>query len=193
MAESEELLVEKCKKGDFQAFEEVVNRFEKKIYNHALRILSDPSEAEEVLQDTFLNAFKNINKYIPSGGGFDRWLYKIATNNCLMKLRKKKAQPTVCLDEPLSMEDSFVKVETADWSNQPDQLLLDDEIKGLIDKAISHLPEEYRIVLLLRDIEGFSNSEVMEILGLSLPAVKSRLHRARLFLRGELCKYFENC
>lgn len=192
MAEAEELLVEKCKKGDFHACEELVNRFERRIYNHALRILSDPSEAEEVLQDTFLNAFKNIDKY-SSDGGFDRWLYKIATNNCLMRVRKKKAQPTVCLDEPLQLGDSSIQTEVADWSTQPDQALLNDEVKELINKAISQLPEDHRVVLLLHDIEGLSNNEIVDVLGLSLPAVKSRLHRARLFIRSELCKYLGKC
>ena len=192
MAEAEELLVERCKKGDFQACEELVNRFERRIYNHALHILSDPSEAEEVLQDTFLNAFKNIDKY-SSDGGFDRWLYKIATNNCLMRVRKKKAQPTVCLDEPLQLGDSSIQTEVADWSTQPDQALLNDEVKELINKAISQLPEDYRVVLLLHDIEGLSNNEIVDVLSLSLPAVKSRLHRARLFIRSELCKYLGKC
>lgn len=191
MVISDEVLVKKSKEGNFLAFEKLIKRYEKKIYNLAYRIMGDQEEASDILQETFLKAFRKISSF-KGEANFSTWLYRIAVNLCFMKKRKGKRMKIVSLDMPVLTNEGEVKREITDnWSKNPLTTLENRELKKFLDEAINLLPMEYRMVFLLREVEGLSNDEVAKILKLSLSAVKSRLHRARLFLREKLSCYFE--
>ncbi len=178
---------------DEEGFNEIVNRYENKIYALALRITHNPSEAEEVLQEVFLTILKKLGTFREESK-FSTWLFRIASNASCMRLRVegKRYENEANLRDYASYDDSgtFKGVQLKDWSDRPDEVLLSREGIEIIEKALSELPEYSRIVFHLRDIEGFSNKEVAEILSISLTAVKSRIHRARLFLRDRLSNYF---
>jgi len=192
MLVSDEILVKKSQKGDYPSFEELVKRYEKKIYNLAYRIMGNKEDASDVLQETFLQAFKKLATF-KGKAKFSTWLYRIAVNICLMRKRKGKKMETVSLDVPIltKKEDEIKRELRDDWSENPLATLENKEVKKTLSEAIDSLPEEYRTVFLLRGLNGLSNEEVAEVLKISLPAVKSRLHRARLFLRDRLSQYFQ--
>ncbi|MFB0527049.1 MAG: RNA polymerase sigma factor [bacterium] len=192
MLVSDDILVKKSQKGDYPSFEELVKRYEKKIYNLAYRIMGNREDASDVLQETFLQAFKKLASF-KGKARFSTWLYRIAVNICLMKKRKGKRMETVSLDIPIltKKEDEIKRELRDDWSESPLATLENEEVKKNLSKAIDSLPEEYRTVFLLRGLNGLSNEEVANVLKISLPAVKSRLHRARLFLRDKLSQYFQ--
>ncbi len=189
---SDEILVEKSREGDYSSFEELVKRHEKKIYNLCYRLTGSREDANDALQETFLQAFRKLSSF-RGKSKFSTWLYRIAVNVCLMRKRKEKKMKTVSLDAPvLTGKGDEIKRELPDdWSKNPLATLENEEIRGILSNAIDSLPEEYRTVLILRGVNGFSNGEVAEMLEISLPAVKSRLHRARLFLRDTLSQYFK--
>jgi len=186
---TDEVLIEKTKGGDNSAFEELVKKYEKKIYNLALRLTGNPDEAGDVFQETFLKAYHSLNRF-KGEANFSTWLYRIALNIFLMKKRKEKGKVFESIDMPLFTAKGEMTKEIPDWSTNPEAEIENKELKNILTKALASLPEEYRAVLILRDIQRLSNKEVSEILKLSIPAVKSRLHRARLFLRNEVSKYF---
>jgi len=192
MAVSDGTLVEKSQQGDYLSFQELVRRHEKKIYNLAYKIMGNKEDASDVLQETFLQAFKKLPGF-KSKAKFSTWLYRIAVNICLMRKRKQKKIKTVSLDVPIltKQEDEIRRELRDDWSKSPLASLESEEVKRALSNAIDLLPEEYRTVFLLRGINGFSNEEVANALKISVPAVKSRLHRARLFLRDKLSEYFK--
>lgn len=146
-------------------------------------------DAEDILQETFLSAFKNLSRFREKSK-FSTWLFRIATNFCLM-LRRKVKKETVPFDDSLDPHKAGLIGELYPWSSDPRRNLSDKELKRILDKVIRQLPEKYRIVFLLKDVEGFSNKEIAKILGLSLAAAKARLLRSRLFLREKLSKYFK--
>jgi len=191
MSVSDQILVEKYRKGDYSSFEELVKRYEGKVYNLAYRIMGNKEDASDVLQETFLQAFKKLSGF-KGKARFSTWLYRIAVNICLMRKRKQKKMKVVSLDLPiLTKKEDEVKRELGDdWSKSPLATLENEEVKKTLSKAIDSLPEEYRTVFLLRGLNGLSNEETAKLLKISLPAVKSRLHRARLFLRERLSEYF---
>lgn len=188
---TDEELVSLVKTKNYAAFEELMRRYEKGIYNLALRITRSPEEAEEILQDTLLSAFKNISHFREESS-FKTWIYKVGTNFALMKLRKKKQDSKIFLDEPLHFQNEEIPRDLADWSENPEDLFEKQELKKLLKEAVDSLPEIYQTVFWMRDIDGLSNQEVAEILGLSIPAVKSRILRARLLLRDYLNQYFKD-
>ena len=192
MSVSDEILVKKSQKGDYPSFEGLVKRYEKKIYNLAYRIMGNKEDASDVLQETFLQAFKKLAGF-KGKAKFSTWLYRIAVNICLMRKRKRKKMEIVSLDVPIltKKEDEIKRELRDDWSESPLATLENKEVKKTLSEAIDLLPEEYRTVFLLRGLNGMSNEEVAEVLKISLPAVKSRLHRARLFLRDKLSQYFQ--
>ena len=192
MSVSDEILVKKSQKGDYPSFEELVKRYEKKIYNLAYRIMGNKEDASDVLQETFLQAFKKLAGF-KGKAKFSTWLYRIAVNICLMRKRKRKKMEIISLDVPIltKKEDEIKRELRDDWSESPLATLENKEVKKTLSEAIDLLPEEYRTVFLLRGLNGMSNEEVAEVLKISLPAVKSRLHRARLFLRDRLSQYFQ--
>ena len=188
MTTDEKQLLARLKASDKSAYAELVREHSSNIYNLALKMMGDPAEAEEVLQETFLQAVKHIKNF-RGQSKLGTWLYRIATNQALMKLRRK--QPIkVSLDETdngLSIE-NFMPL--ADWSSRPESELLNQEARQKMEAAIHALPDSLRVVFLLRDIEGLSTAETGETLDLSISAVKSRLLRARLALRSALSDYF---
>ena len=190
---SDEKLVLAAQKGDKQAFAELVGRYEKKIYNLGYRISGNREDASDILQDTFLQVFKKI-KTFKGKSKFSTWLYRIATNSALMRKRKDSKNRTVSMESPAVMGtgEEIKKQFTDDWSKKPLDIVENRELGAALRKYIDELPQEYRAALILRDINGIPNEEVAKILKISLPAVKSRVHRARLFIREKLTGYFKN-
>jgi RNA polymerase sigma-70 factor, ECF subfamily len=187
----DEELVTLAKSHNYSAFEELMKRYEKGIFNLAMRITKNTQEAEEILQDTFFSVFRNIEGFREESS-FKTWVYKVATNYALMKLRKKRQISKVFLDEPLMVEGEEIPRDIADWSGNPEDLYEKQELRKILKEAVDSLPEIYQTVFWMRDVNGLSNQEVADILGLSLPAVKSRILRARILLREYLTKYFKD-
>ncbi len=186
-AREERRLVEGCRRGDFDCFERLMVRYEKKIYNLALRMLRDPDDAREVLQETFLKVYDNLEKF-RGEAHLSTWIYRIAMNEALMRIRKNKHRPRPL--EVLNEDGERRELDIEDWAPKPVERLLTKELGGELDRAIALLPEDYRGAFLLRDVEGLSNEQIAKAMKLSVPAVKSRIHRARVFLRNQLSDYF---
>ncbi len=183
-------LIEGAKAGDQEAFAELVNRYERKIYRLAKNITQNDEDAEDVLQEAFLKAYSHLNTF-QGQSKFYTWLVRIAVNEALMKLRKRKADRSVSLDEPTDTGEDTVVREIAVWGDDPEQKYTREELRSILDNAIQSLKPAFRTVFTLRDIEELSTEETAEALGISIPAVKSRLLRARLQLREKLTKLFK--
>ena len=181
------VLVERVKQGSSEAFEELVRRYEHKVYNITYRMLGSPEDAREAQQEAFLRAYRFLPKF-EAKSSFYTWLYRIATNVSLTKLRRRKEPRTVSLDEPLG-EDGSGSLEIPDEVHTPQTEFKRRRLREAIQKAVDELPPDYRSVVVLRDMEGMPNEEVSESLGISVPAVKSRLHRGRMMLRERLARY----
>jgi RNA polymerase sigma-70 factor (ECF subfamily) len=180
-------LVRRAQADNEEAFEELVRRYERKVYNITYRMLGNPQDASEALQDTFLRAYRFIKRF-QFKSKFYTWLYRIATNVSLTKLRKRKSPVVMSIDEPVGPSGD-IAFEVPDEQLSPEKLYRQRETRRLLRKAVDELPEDYRTVVVLRDLEGLTNDEVSKVLNLSIPAVKSRLHRGRLALRSKLEKY----
>lgn len=188
--EEEQKLVERLKAGDEIAYAEMVETHAGRIYNLALRILGDEAAAEDVLQETFMNAFRAIDRF-EGRSRLSTWLYRIANNAALMQLRKKEPV-TFSIDAPLETDSGDeIPRQFFDFCCLPERELLTEEAFVEMRKAIDDLPEGLRVVFVMRDLEGLSTKETAEALDLSIPAVKTRLMRARLALRERLTTYFE--
>jgi RNA polymerase sigma-70 factor (ECF subfamily) len=185
-------LVRAINNGRQDLFYELVNRYEKSLYNFGLRMCDTPSDAEDMVQDTFLNVFKYLEGFRHETK-FRNWLYRVATSACLKKKRRSKYAPDreLSLDEFLPADESAVSADLPRWASQPLDQVLDGELAGVIRQALLNLPEKYRLVVVLRDVEGFTTQETAEILDLTPTNIKVRLHRARLFLRKALKSYYE--
>jgi RNA polymerase sigma-70 factor, ECF subfamily len=182
-------LIAAAQAGRQDAFAEIVERHSGTIYNLGLRLMSNPQEAEEVLQETFISAFQALDRF-EGRSQLGTWLYRIAYNAALMRLRRRQL-PTESLDEPAVTEDGDVLPrQFVDWSALPDEQLLGKERQDVLNTALAALPDTLRSVFVLRDIEGLSTAETAEALGLTEANVKVRLHRARLALREKLSGYF---
>lgn len=179
-------LVRRAAGGDDEAFEELMNRHQYRVYHHALRMMGNSQDAEEVLQDTFVQAYRNLAKF-EQRSRFSTWIYRIATNEALMRLRKARRKREISLDDALGERGAE---EIRDFARSALDEVLDAEVSSLLERALAELPEEYRAVFVMRDIDGLSNAEVAEVLDISVPAVKSRLHRSRLFLRDRLSQMY---
>lgn len=185
----EDVLIEKAKKGDFEAYGKLVERYERKIYRLARNITQSDEDAEDVLQEAFLKAYEHLAGF-QGQAKFYTWLVRIAVNESLMKLRKRKSDRSVSLDENIETDEEPIAREIAVWDN-PEQQYSRAEIKKMLDEAISSLKPIFRTVFVLRDVEELSTEETAEALGLSIAAVKSRLLRARLQLREKLTRSFK--
>jgi RNA polymerase sigma-70 factor (ECF subfamily) len=188
-ATDELALVQAAKGGDVGAFEQLVKRYDRNIFRIAQHITQNREDAEDVTQDAFLKAYENLEQF-QGNSKFYTWLVRIAVNESLMKLRRRRTDRTVSLDEDIKTEEDTMPREVADWSPNPEQLYKQGELKDILRKTIQGLPASFRTVFVLRDVEGLSTEETAEALNLSIPAVKSRLLRARLQLRERLNKYF---
>ncbi len=178
----EQELITQAQQGNKKALAELVKNYEQTVYNFSFKICRNKDKAEHTMQETFLSMVKSISQF--SGESkLSTWLYRVVSNHCLMLARtQSKHLYTSFEDEEAAIDEH----EVADWNVTPDRITENNELKEKLDSAIQKLPADYRIVFLLRDVEGLSTEETAKIVELSVAAVKSRLHRARSFLRNEL-------
>ncbi|HYL81052.1 MAG TPA: sigma-70 family RNA polymerase sigma factor [Candidatus Acidoferrum sp.] len=190
----ERAVVERLRGGDTAALETLMDRYTPRVYRLAHGITGNAADAEEVVQDVFLTLFRKIHTF-EERAALGSWLYRVATNAALIKRRGRRTDrevpletqlPTYLADAHRAGDPAYV---TADWSRTPEAELLSQETRAVLNRAIDALPEQYRTVLILRDIQGLSNEEVAEVVGDTLAAVKSRLHRARMALREDLTRH----
>ncbi len=174
----------------------IVESHQRTVYNVALRMCGNPHDAEETLQETFLSAIQALPKF-EGRSQLSTWLYRIASNACLMQRRRQASNPEPALleEDAAGARGEFALPKYfVDWSDppadRPDARLLDSELHSVMEEAIARLPDSLRIVFIWRDLEGLSTAETAEVLGLSEGAVKVRLHRARLQLRDLLSHYY---
>lgn len=186
-------IVKAMQGGKPEAFEEMVRLYQKKVYGLAYNLTRNQSDAEDVSQEVFLRVCNKINTFLGKSA-FSSWVYRITLNVSFMKLKSRKKVQQVPLDDilPKYQQDGFHLGSVNDWSKKTDEVLLNNESKIMIQKAINQLPEKEKAVFILRDVEGLPTDKVCEILDLTVPAVKSRLHRSRLFLRKRLSNYFDD-
>jgi RNA polymerase sigma-70 factor (ECF subfamily) len=189
----ERALVAASRDGDPAALEALVRSHQDRVYSFAMRMCRNVEDAKDILQDTFLGVIRSIREFREESK-FSTWLYRIAANACLKKRRRGVHDPTP--EQELSLDDLMPrpnaegrKPEIPDWSEDAERALLQGELSARMESAIDKLPRDYKIVLVLRDVEGLSAEETAQAVGLSVPAVKSRLHRARVFVRRELADY----
>jgi len=186
----ESSLVARARSGDTEAFSELVRHYERRVYRLAKNITRHDEDAEDVLQEAFLKAYEHLDRF-QGNSAFYTWLVRIAVNEALMKLRKRKNDRTVPLDEPLDLGEDVMQREIAVWEDNPEQRYSREEMQKILDDAVDTLKPDFRTVFVLRDIEELSTEETAETLGISISAVKSRLLRARLALREKLTKQFK--
>lgn len=189
----ERSLVAASKGGDPAALDALVRIHQDRVYGFAMRMCRNVEDAKDILQETFLGMVRSLREFREESK-FSTWLYRIAANACLKKRRRGVHDPApeqeLSLDELMPRPDAEGrKPEIADWSDDAERALLRGELSGRMEAAIDRLPKEYKIVLVLRDVEGLSAEETAQAVGLSVAAVKSRLHRARVFVRRELAEY----
>ncbi len=186
-------LIRAINSGQVDKFHDLVKRYEQKLYNFSLRTCWDPRDAEDMVQDTFLNVFRYLKDFRYETR-FKNWLYKVAASTCIKQRRKSKFAP----EKELSWEEFYAgdgtgaPAQVPGWASIPLNQLLNEELSETLNQAIMSLPRKYRLVVILRDIEGFSTIETAQILDLSSANVKVRLHRARLYLRDKLKGYYEH-
>lgn len=186
----ESTLVARTREGDPKAFTDLVRRYEGKIFRLAQHITQNREDAEDVLQETFLKAYEHLDQF-QGNSKFYTWIVRIAVNQALMKLRKRRSDKTVSIDESIDTGEDTVAREIAAWDPSPEERYSREELQAILTAAIESLAAPYRAVFVLRDMEELSTEETAEALDLSIPAVKSRLLRARLQLRDKLTRYFK--
>ncbi|HLK65272.1 MAG TPA: sigma-70 family RNA polymerase sigma factor [Bryobacteraceae bacterium] len=186
----ESTLVAQAREGDTRAFGELVRRYEGKIFRLAQHVTQNREDAEDVLQETFLKAYEHLDQF-KGDSKFYTWIVRIAVNQALMKLRRRKTDKSVSLDETIDTGEDTITREIAAWDEDPEQRFSREELGDILDSAVDSLEPPYRSVFVLRDIDELSTEETAEALNLSVPAVKSRLLRARLQLREKLTRYFK--
>jgi RNA polymerase sigma-70 factor (ECF subfamily) len=188
---SDRELVEDFQGGQKDAFEGLMKRHMNSVYNLGYRMCARPEDAEDLVQNTFLNALRYLDSF-RGEARFKNWLFRIGVNSCLRMKRGKAGEGgEVSFDENMTA-DYQPPEGTPAWVREPESHLLDGELREVIDRAVHRLPPQYRLVFVLRDQEGFSTRETGEIMGLSQGAVKTRLHRARAYMAGEIRDYMED-
>ncbi len=191
MDEAEQTVITRARLGDAEAFEELVTAYEGRVYRLVLKLTNDPADTMEIMQDVFLTVYTKLST-LKKDVTFATWLNRIASNAAYMKLRARKRREEISLEDsmPTFTDDDRLNPDVADWSQIPEENMLRDEAQQHLQEAIARMPPDYRMVFVLKDMEGFSHHDIGCMLELSIPAVKSRLHRARLFLRQQLTMYF---
>jgi RNA polymerase sigma-70 factor (ECF subfamily) len=190
---SDDELIARARAEDFAAFEELLGRYEDKVFRLAFRILRNETDAKEILQETFVSIWRKLDTF-KGDSQFGSWVYRIATNAALMRLRSHRRHPEVSTEElPIGYLDNYGTPMPAgeNWSKRPDDELQSSELRAHIQAAVDALPDIYRTVFVIRDVEGLSTEETAEVLGISVPTVKTRLHRARIALRDAIGGYFD--
>ena len=180
-------LVKRAQAGDQQAFSELVSASEARIYRVALQILRNEHEAEDAMQDGMLKAYEKLATF-NGGSRFSTWVTRIVINECLMRLRSRNQHSFTSVDEP--EEDGAPAMDLRDWDEDPEQRYSRQQLREILNEALAGLAEDYRVVVVLRDVEGLSNEETAQQLGISITAVKSRLLRGRMALRQRLSRHF---
>ncbi len=186
-AQRDEDLVAQARAGAEFAFTELVHRHESRVYTLALKMLHNPADAEDVLQETFISALHGLKSF-RGDSSFSTWLYRIAYNATLMKLRATRS--SVSLDEALDRDESEMPRELTDWTHDPESALLNQEARAEMQAAVDRLSTPLRSVFILRDVDGLSTEETAAVLDVSVEVVKTRLHRARMILRNMLSDYY---
>jgi RNA polymerase sigma-70 factor (ECF subfamily) len=186
----DEALLESLRNGAPGAVDELLRLYQGKIFNLAMSILKNESDAEEAAQDVFMTVIRKVETF-QGNSAFYSWIYRICVNTCLMRLRGKRRNDTVSIEEfmPVFTDEGMHASPMDDWSKEVERDALNEELGRMIRKYTEELSEKYRVVFVLSDVEGLSNEETAKILGLTVPAIKSRLHRARLYLREQLSRY----
>src|SRR5580692_8459552 len=186
----ETALVQLARTGDLKAFSDLIKRYEGKIFRLALHITQNREDAEDVLQEAFLKSYEHLDQF-QGNSKFYTWIVRIAVNQALMKLRKRKSDRAVSIDETIDTGEDTVAREIAAWDENPEQRYSREEVNQILSSAVDSLAPPYRAVFVLRDVEDLSTEETADALNLSIPAVKSRLLRARLQLRDKLTRFFK--
>lgn len=187
---TDETLVKRAKRGDDSAFGQLMKRYQSRIYRLARRMTETDEDAEDVVQEAFVKAFRSLRGF-KEESRFSTWLYRITVNLALMKLRRHRPE-LVSLDQPISTSEGMMQRELEDEGTDPLERLLERESAEILDAAVEALPPTYRAVFVLRHVEGLSTEETAKILGISVPAVKSRLHRTRIMLQQKLFEYLRS-
>jgi RNA polymerase sigma-70 factor (ECF subfamily) len=189
---SEKELVRRARNGDVNAFERILGQYQERVMRVVMSILKDPMDAEEVTQDVFMTVFDKVDTF-RSEASLSTWIHRIAVNAALMRKRRQRPRVDLPLEEVLADAEGegHLTIETGDWSDQVDDPVLHAEARQVIEQAIEKLDDKYQAVFALREVQGFSTAETAQILGLGVSAIKTRLHRARLFLREALAAYFD--
>jgi RNA polymerase sigma-70 factor, ECF subfamily len=187
--DDEGALVSLARKGDLKAFDELVNRYETRIFRLTMNITQNREDAEDATQDAFMKSFQHLPDF-QGGSRFYTWLVRIAVNEALMRLRRRRPNVT-SLDEPIQTDEDLMPREIQDWGPTPEKRYEVTELNSILNNAIAGLDPIFRTVFILRDVEQLSTEETAEALGISVPAVKSRLLRGRLKLREKLSPSFE--
>lgn len=182
MNESEKELIEKAKSGDVEAFEKLIEGCQKKVFNIAFRMIGNYDDASELAQEVFLKAYKSIKNF-KGDSLFNTWIYKVTTNVCLDEIRKRKNKKVISLDEDIEYDGSEIKRQIKDETPGPELTAESNELKKAVNESINVLPEDYKTVIILRDIQGFSYEEISNIINCPEGTVKSRINRARQALK----------
>ena len=189
----EEQLVKDLQAGKVSSFEQLANLYQKKIYTLSFNLTRNATDSQDVTQEVLLTLFKKGHTFLGKSA-FSSWVYRITLNASYMKLRTRKKQPNLSIEDLLPSLNGagFQQEKLQDWSENTEADFFNKETRGVIQKAVDLLPDKEKVVFILRDVEGLSTEKVSEILEITIPAIKSRLHRARLFLRKKLASYFDD-
>ena len=183
-------LIDRLRTRSEEAFEELVKRYGQRLHSVSLRILRNPSDAEEVVQDTFLKVFRSLDRFRADASLYT-WLYRIVSNESITRLRSRKRKPEIPIEDHLPAFEEGQHVEVfVDWKPGPDGQLQSAELTEFFEQCVDELPESHRLAYLLKDIEGLSEEKVAEILGITRSAMKNRVHRARLAIRTRIERRF---
>ncbi len=185
MSSNEQILLERSKAGDIAAFEMLIEAYQKKIFNLAFRMIGNYDDAGDLAQEALIRIFKSISNF-KEQSSLSTWIYRITTNVCLDEIRKKKNRKVVSLDEEIHAEDGDMQRQIMSDDPLPDELMEKEELRQIINSAIESLPEDQRLVITLRDIQGFSYDEIAKVLDCPAGTVKSRINRARFALKNVL-------
>ena len=181
-------LLDRVLAGDTQAFEEIVRLHQGYVYRTCLAVAGNAEDAEEATQDTFFNAYRHLTEF-QRASRFTTWLTRIAINEALQRVRRRRN--TISLDDPATSDEEMMPQKADEWHANPEQRYALQELRQFVEQAIRSLPPAYRVAFILRDVENLSTEEAAEAIGLSIPALKSRILRARLMVREALAARFE--
>ncbi|WP_027621308.1 sigma-70 family RNA polymerase sigma factor [Acetivibrio clariflavus] len=179
---NEKDLVERAKSGELEAFEQLIIGCQKKVFNIAFRMVGNYDDANELAQEVFIKAFRSIKNF-KGDSSFSTWIYRITANVCLDELRKRKNRTIVSLDQDIELNDGDVKRQMPDNAPTPDMEAESNEVKSIVNESIQQLPDDYKSMIILRDIQGFSYDEISKIVNCPEGTVKSRINRARQALK----------